>query len=62
MSIDCDWNDISSLLVERNILYCKSRQQVASFAFCFGIIGCKDDVFLAFTATKFMNENFENVP
>ena len=35
VSIDCKKNKVSNLNQEKNILDCKSRQQVAWFVFCF---------------------------
>ena len=53
VSIDCKKNKVSNINQEKNILDCKSRQQVAWFVFCFKIkIVCKDDDFLAFKATE----------
>ena len=40
VSIDCKKNKVSNLNQEKNILDCKSRQQVAWFVFCFKIKLC----------------------
>ena len=40
VSIDCKQNKVSNLNQEKNILDCKSRQQVAWFVFCFEIKLC----------------------
>ena len=59
ISIDCKNNKVSNLNQEKNILDCKSRQQIAWFVFCLKIkIVCKDDDFFAFKA----NENLKFLP
>ena len=35
VSIDCKKNEVSNLLLEKNILYCNTRQSVALFVFSF---------------------------
>ena len=40
VSIDCKKNKVSTLNQEKNILDCKSRQQVAWFVFCFKVKLC----------------------
>ena len=53
VSIDCKKNKVSNLPWKKNMLYCKSRQQVAWFVCVFlKTIVCKDDVFLAFKGTN----------
>ena len=45
VSIDCKKNKVSNLNQEKNILDCKSRQQVAWFVFCFKIKMCAKMMF-----------------
>ena len=53
-------NEVPNLFVEKNILNCIFRQNVALFVFfVFIIIVCKDDDFSALTNYKFINMNFE---
>ena len=62
VSIDCKKNEVSSLLVERNILYFKSRQQVAWFVFCFRIKLCAKMMFSLLLQLEIVNENLNFVP
>ena len=59
VSIDCKKNKVSNLNQEKNILDCKSRQQVAWFVFCFKIKLCAKMMFSLLLQLQIMNENLK---